>query len=217
MPFRDKILICLVPYLLAAILWFSLAGQAFSDWEDKDKQISEKSKEEVDLRTHLFQLTKLQKQKIELQSDIDRLRSAVPKSANLDILLIDLEKMCLSSGMDLVSIQKAEGKKEETPESQKAPPPKARGGKHGGKGAPEKPKATTPEEEVGLSKVELNTQVIGNYPALIELMKKLEAYQRVIGINHIEIQVPQEETKKSSGDPADRLKISFLVTAYYLP
>ena len=235
MPFRDKILFCLVPYLLAFILWFSLAGQAFSDWQDKDKQISEKSKEEVDLRTRLFQLTKLQKQKTQLLSDIEQLRSAVPKSPNLDILLIDLEKMCLSSGMDLVGVEKASEKKiadmtasDAEDESNALTPgkvlaggknregAKAPVGKRGAKPSPEKVKPSTPEEEVGLSKVVLDTQVIGDYPSLVELMKKLEAYQRVIAVNHISVQVPTKDSKVS-GDPANRLKISFLITAYYLP
>jgi len=48
-------------------------------------------------------------------------------------------------------------------------------------------------------------------------MRKLEDYQRVLGINQIELEVPSETGGiRKTVDPS-QLQISFLLTAYYLP
>jgi hypothetical protein len=234
MSLRDKILVCLVPFLLAAILWFGLASQAYVDWQEKDKQIEEKNQEQTQLKTKLANLARVDKERAALNLDIEALRSAVPKSPDLDILLIDLEKMCLDSSMDLVSVDKPDAKSLSDTQAQdaeakelasasgklsvgakskdvalgaKADKSKTPGGKNEVKSA---------EEEAGLNKQVLSVTVIGDYPSLIELMKKLQGYERVTGIGKITIGLPDAKDK-GKGDPSKQLKISFLLTAYYLP
>jgi hypothetical protein len=55
-------------------------------------------------------------------------------------------------------------------------------------------------------------------------MRKLENYQRVIGINNVSVALPSadNELKAQAADKANRLKVtqpmmSFVMTIYYLP
>lgn len=235
MGLRDKILLCFVPFLLAAILWFSLASQAYTDWQEKDKQIEEKNQQQTQLRGKMANLARVNKEITALNLDIDSLRSAVPKSPDLDILLIDLEKMCLDSSMDLVAVDKPDAKSLSDTQAQDAEAKElaSASGKLGvgakskevalGAKAADKPKLAggknevkSPEEEAGLNKQVLSVTVIGDYPSLIELMKKLQGYERVTGIGKITIGLPDAKDK-GKGDPSKQLKIRFLLTAYYLP
>lgn len=256
MQTREKILICALPTVLAAVMWFAVTSQAVTDWQAKDQELKDKSKEQVVLKSKIASLNKLKNDQKRLEVDIESLRASVPKSADIDLLMIDLEKMCLESGMDLVSVQPP-GKdklKEIAQEDKEQQAAANAGGKLslGGKnkaaalGGPnaddkdkdkdkdkkdkkakgkskvkEKPKEVlTPEQEAGLSTVLVECTVTGDYPSFVELMKRLESYQRVIGISQIAIDLPEisdSDKKKQKIELNKNLAIAFLLTTYYLP
>jgi Tfp pilus assembly protein PilO len=234
MQFRDKILLCGAPYLVAGFLWFGVTSPALVADQEKNGELAEKQKEHIDLTTRLSDVQRQQEERARLDREIGDLRGSVPKSPDIDILLIDLEKMCLSSNMDIVGIEPPEKEKEKLaqesePTAQAGGAPQARpglalgqqqlgqalagnvpgraaGAAKAGPGAP---------VETGLSRLVKQVTVTGDYPGLVELMKKLESYQRVISVNQVEAEVPQEVSQKKAA--VRHLMVSFLMTAYYLP
>jgi hypothetical protein len=226
---REKILLCVMPYGLAAYLWFSLTSPALVAGQDKTTELEGKKQEKIELETKLFDLQRTQKAHAELEKEINLLRSSVPKSPDLDLLVIDIEKMCLDSGMDLVGLKPPEAdrlqamqKLEEESQSQSTASGKlALGAKSQDRNKPAKPadkakpgEATT--NETGLSKLVMECHVTGDYPGYITLMKRFETYERVVGVNHIMVNLPPPAGDKKTRDPKE-LDISFMLTAYYLP
>lgn len=254
MQTREKILVCALPFVLAAVMWFAVTSQAVTDWQAKDQELKDKAKEQIVLKSKIANLNKLKNDQKKLEVDIESLRSSVPKSADIDLLMIDLEKMCHESGLDLVSVKPpAKDKLKEIAQEDKEQQalassgsklslggknkdaaisgPKA-GGKDKdkdkdkkdkkGKAKPkEKPKEPlTPEQEAGLNTLLIECEVTGDYPSFVELMRKLESYQRVISINQIGVGLPEvkeNDKKKPKIEFNKNLAITFLLTTYYLP
>lgn len=259
MQTREKILICALPFALAAVMWFGVTSQAVTDWQAKEQELKEKAKEQIVLKSKIASLNKLKNDQKSLELDIETLRSSVPKTADIDLLMIDLEKMCLDSGLDLVRLQPpGKDKMKEIAQEDKEQKAAAEAGgklslgganKAAALGGPKtedkdadkdkdkdkekdkkpkrgrKPKekekpVLTPEQEAGLSTVLIEVQVSGDYPSFVEFMKRLESYQRVIGINQIEIDLPdltESDKKKQRIELNKNLQIGFLLTTYYLP
>ncbi len=258
MQTREKILIAALPSVLAAVMWFAVTSQAVTDWQAKDQELKDKAKEQVVLKSKIANLNKLKNDQKMLEVTIESLRASVPKSADIDLLIIDLEKMCLESGMDLFSVEPpGKDKLKEMAQEDKEQQALANTGNKlsvGGKnkaaalGGPkaadkdteddkdkgkdkktkkgkskvkEKPKEVlTPEQEAGLNTLLVECKVTGDYPSFVELMKKLEAYQRVISVNGIGIalpEVPDSDKKKQKIELNKNLAITFLLTTYYLP
>jgi Tfp pilus assembly protein PilO len=233
MQVKYKIVLCVAPYLVAVGTWFGLTNQSITDWQDKGKELDEKTQEQADLKSKLTQLNSVEKEKNSLDGEIQQLRASVPKNPDVDVLIIDMEKMALESDVDIVSIGKptdSSMKAMSEAESKDMADSKARSKNlanviHGGGAADEKkpeekkPEMKKPEgdaNDTGLSKEVLHVGVTGSYQGLIELMRKLSQYQRIIGVNQIEVSLPQASAKMTA-DPAKRLNIDFILTAYYLP
>lgn len=227
MQTREKMIICAAGYLIAGALWFSVTSPALTDTATKTEDLNSKTKEHTDLKIKLSGLARLEKERQTLESEIDRLRGSVPKSPDIDILIIDLEKMCLDSGLDLVSIGEPDKEKLRAIEGadDAAPAPKVSSViSGGGNKPPEPPKgpaaagAKKPQEvvETGLVKKFLQVNAQGSYAGCVELLKKLEAYERVIAITQVDVGFATEGKDVKAPDP-NQLKISFLMTAYYLP
>jgi Tfp pilus assembly protein PilO len=233
MDFRTKALLCGLPFLLSGVFWFGITGPTMSNAQIKDTQLNEKLKEQIDLKKKLLDLKQVQSQKTELSQRIDQLRQAIPKNPDMDLLVMDIEKMVLGSDMDVISVgepdkDKIKGLNTEL-EDAAQPPAKNKSA------TPSTPQSkTTPatpanksanlptiKPESGLKQQSMEVKVIGDYTNFVSLVKKLESYQRVIGINQIEIEVPESKDPKDakSAPMADfkHLNLSFLVTAYYLP
>ncbi|MBX9880238.1 MAG: type 4a pilus biogenesis protein PilO [Candidatus Obscuribacterales bacterium] len=254
MQLREKILVCALPFALAAVMWFAVTSQAVTDWQAKDQELKDKSKEQVVLKSKITNLNKLKDDQKKLEVEIEALRASVPKAPDIDLLMIDVERMCQESGMDLVSVQPpgkdklkeiAQEDKEQQQALEKSGGKLSLGGKNKSEAisgpdkdkdkakdkdkkdkkakgkTKEKPKEVlTPEQEAGLNTLLVQCSVTGDYPSFVELMKKLEAYQRVIGINQLEIDLPEmsaSDKKKMQVELNKKLDISFLLTTYYLP
>ena len=236
MQTRDKVILCAVPFLTSGYLWFSLVNPALLAGQDKSNELAEKKKQQIELKTKLFELARLEKEKSTLTNEVEDLRGSVPKNADMDILMIDLEKMCLESGMDIISVEEPEKQKqqqlEKIEEESHAHPASGRTTPADSLNLARKlvgvapittgatPPATNakPETKVetGLSKLVKEVTVTGNYPSFVKLMRELESYKRVIGISQVEAELPAEIGKSKAQD-VKQLVITFLMTAYYLP
>lgn len=261
MNIRTKAIICAAPLLVAGYVWFSMAAPAVTQQGEVSTALAEKQKEQIGLKSQAFEVTKIGMERATLEKEVEALRRAVPNSPDTDLLVIDLDRMCGDSGMDLVSIAPATDEKtkaleeseqmealsevrnkyasggllgkakslgdvtktlkdkaDETKDGAKADADKDKDGKDG------KP---SNKIDTGLEKKVFQVAVTGDFPGFIELIRKLEDYQRVIDINGIDVSLTGEDDSgsakgsKSSGEETGpdpkHLKISFLLTAYYLP
>src|SRR5579885_697535 len=130
MQTREKILLCAAGYLIAIVLWFSGASQALTDHQTVSDELDKKSKEQTDLKIKLSDQARQQQENQKIKAEIDQLRGSVPKSPDIDILVIDLEKMCLDSHLDLVSVEEPDKDKlkaTESAEEASNQPPKVSG------------------------------------------------------------------------------------------
>jgi Tfp pilus assembly protein PilO len=105
MDIKIKILACVAPFGIAAAVGFTLLQPAVTEYQDKASNVEKKQQEKTELEGKLANRGKIQKEKKDLEDAIAALRGSVPKKPELDILNIDLEKMALDSGMDLVAIK----------------------------------------------------------------------------------------------------------------
>lgn len=245
MDHRVKAVVVVIPFIVAISLWFMLTAPAIQEANDKSQQVEDKQREYQDLQAKLASRAKLQKERQQIEEEISRLRSSVPKSPDLDLLNIDIEKMCLDSnlevlffgmppkeGLDKLGLTDEEVKEQvasmEPPKPAPKVDPKAKPGATPAK--PEEKKPTSAEAEAGLSKKILVLRTMGDYPAMVEFVRKLETYQRVVGIVSMKVFVPKkqssttpelpDEVPPSEDEPqgnTKRLVMQLVLKAYYLP
>lgn len=239
MQLREKIMVTALLYLAGGYMWVSLASPAFMQNQDKNTELDGKKKEQAELKVKLANLATLQREQVELSKQIDELRGSVPKSPDSDILVIDLERMALASQLDILAFGPPEKEKEQMASdteqlmaqdsdiasivaSQKDAQAKTakitNAFKQGGSKQGLKPeeKKTAEQVDLGLNKMIKQVNLVGNYPGLVEFMKRMESYQRVISINQVEFELPLESGPKKR-DEVRQPVTSFLMTAYYLP
>jgi len=240
---REKILLCAGPYLLAGYLWFSLTSPTYNEGHVQDTELSKKRQEQIELKTKLLDLHRLEKERTNLEQNITSLRAAVPKSPDVDLLVIDLEKMATDSGLDVVSIGPPEEDQEGNEETEGLPPlPGKNPLEQPLKADPKKPtpaaakadkgKSLNPEPvDSGLSQHLLQVKLTGDYPALVGFMHKFDSYERVVDISRISAEIPgdkesdkdEDKNKDPKGSKATMkadpkmLDMSLLMNAYYLP
>jgi Tfp pilus assembly protein PilO len=259
MDLKTKAVVAVLPFIGAIGVGASLAMPAYNDYTTKQQTVDEKKAEEEQLAEKLKGKTKLLSDKKLLEADVEKLRGSVPKKPDLEILNIDLEKMCRESNLDLISFKeagkdqlKAAGMDEDPSQGQTsaqllknkikagarnaggAAGSSTPGGGSGGAAGSKKDKdAASASTDTGLSKVTMSVKCIGDYAALMEFVKKMETYQRVLAISELKASVPRklniDKNKKlelpddapatESEEQGDwrQLNISFLLTAYYLP
>lgn len=229
-----KIVLAVMPFLVAVAVGILYLQPAIDELTAKSTQVDEKNKEKEDFTTKLNGEKKVQAKKMSLESEINNLRQAVPKQPDLELLTVDLEKMCKDSGIDLVSIQppKTDGTVYAAPEKAIDKSKENLKSALNGAAATANGGAKKPPEEVkpDLEEVTRQIEVTGDYNGLMKLVHKLETYERVIKITQMKEHIPKKETTKSvklpeSNDPADgdtlgdpkQLYVSMKITAYYLP
>lgn len=181
------------------------------------------------LQVRLNQGSKVEQDKRLLESQISALRSSVPKSAELDLMLIDVEKMCAACHVDLVAVEtpSAEILRElQTAADEQAKAntvkPAAVGPANKQPKTPVKPASVV--EEAALKSVVKQVYVTGDYTGLVAFMKMLESYQRIVGVSQIAVAIKSDDNdqRNAASEKADKLKLkqplmAFLLTLYYLP
>lgn len=235
MPMPLKVLLCLTPYILAGVLIYFGLYPAFTESFSKASELDTQKSEAEQLRQKLKDKFKAEADRQSLEEQVRLLRSAVPKKPELDLLILDLERLCGQSGLDLVAI--------EVPESEAIRKLKASeeevkdvlaqgegkltlGSKTLLKAQKKSLKESTHDEgETMLKQLVKQVYVTGNYGYIVDFMRKLEAHERVLGVSQMTVALPQESNEGERDPASERAKkldlkqpmLSFLLTLYYLP
>jgi Tfp pilus assembly protein PilO len=215
MDVKSKILVCVLPILGGIAIIATLVMPAFDEFNQKAKSLDEKKTEHQDLQTKLADKDKITKEVHELNNTIDQLRSAVPRKAQTEILNLDIEKMCLDSGMEMISFTepdaetlKKAGLAEESPQAGTnmtkgkqaladkvnktlGAVPAAAGAAAAAATGPKVKKS-----DPGLARVTVTVKAIGDYSSAEKLIRKLETYKRVVAISELKAWVPKREDVK---------------------
>ena len=240
---RIKALVVLLPFVVAGYVGISLLQPAIEESNLKDTTIGEKTKEKEELDAKLAGSNKISQKKIELTQAIDKLRGSVPKTPDIDLLTIDLEKMCKDAGMNMVAItapktdsSSSSGTQKRAEEERSAYLKKKQDKlKNVLKGNETPAAAGTAGTADDMPKNELSQTskafvVTGDFNGLQKLCHELETYQRVVRIDDMKFSLPKKEQGKDKvkiddsaptdgeegGDP-NLLYITMTLTTFYLP
>jgi Tfp pilus assembly protein PilO len=225
-----KILLCVSLFVIALTILATKDYPAFSEMQFKAKDVGNSTKENATLLKKLDERQRAEQEKQTLESQIQSLRGSVPKSPELDLLVLDLEKLCQSCDLDLVGVENLGSdallqiKNANDQKAKESGGLLAIGSKVLPKPAPIPAAKIDTADQTSLKTLPKQVFVTGSYDNFIRLMRKLESYQRVIGINNVSVALPSadNESKAQAADKANRLKItqpmmSFVMTIYYLP
>lgn len=234
-----QILICALPYVLTAFLLVIYVQPAWDMSTRTASELQTLTTEFNRLEQKVREKEVLIRQRNELDKDIQRMRAAVPSKPDMDILLIDMERLSAESGTDLIAVEPATddkkgGKSENLMDSIIA--------EVGGKLTPPANKPNTPakpqqsavkaQEEsndqsiLGIKHIERRVYVSGSYEELMTFLKRLEAYQRIVGVRNLIVAMPEssekEMLKTMASEKGRNLELSqpvmtFLMSIYYLP
>lgn len=246
MDIRIKGLLVALPVIIAAYVGFSMLQPAIDDANSKESQASEKQAENDKLEGELKGSNKVKQKFTQLTQDIEALRQSVPKAPDMDLLAIDLEKMCKDAGMNMVAFlpdkerddaAKAAADKERNEDKSAEAVKKKQDrlknmlkggpGSEGGDAAAAAGPMKAPAE---LSTSFKRFVVTGDYIGLQKLTHEMETYQRVLKIDDIAFRLPKSFSSKDKvkiddstlaegeegGDPR-LLFITMSLTSYYLP
>lgn len=236
MQSQFKLGLLVLIYGLFAIVTLAAAYPAFVEEQERLSDLSVHKEEDAQLTQRLADRKKSEQEKKSLESDIELLRSAVPKSAELDLMIMDLEKFCTDSGVDLIAVETPQASAVKASEQEvtdilgTTEGKVTLGSKTLEKSAAPSGKQTatgsTPEKEIGLKQSIREVYVTGSFNGIVALLKKLESYRRIVGINRVAIAIARDARSGSQDDTASekarKLKLSepvmsFLLTLYYLP
>jgi hypothetical protein len=233
-----KLALGLMPFLAAGAMASVSVLPAYQDDETKRAEVVTKKQENQTLINKLRERKKAEAERTDLQGQIEQLRGAVPKQPELDLFMLDLERMCKDSHVDLISVEEPEA---ETLKSLDASEASMRelaqdsSGKVGlGTKTLENRNSTAQkgkdkekqQDQSALKQLIKQVYVTSDYDGIVELMKRLENYQRITGVKQVCVALPSDTTggmTNPAGDRAKKLKLkgqpvmSFLMTLYYLP
>jgi Tfp pilus assembly protein PilO len=225
-----KILLCISLFVIALTVVATKDYPAFSEMQVKAKDVDNCNKENATLTKKLDDRQRAQDEKQTLEGQIQSLRGSVPRSPELDLLVLDLERLCQSCDLDLVGVENLGSdallqiKNADEQKAKESAGLLAIGAKSLPKLAPSPAVKVETIDQTSLRNLPKQVFVTGSYDNFIRLMRKLENYQRVIGINNVSVALPSadNELKAQAADKANRLKVtqpmmSFVMTIYYLP
>ncbi|MDZ4832640.1 MAG: hypothetical protein SGJ27_02445 [Candidatus Melainabacteria bacterium] len=236
-----RIIVTAMPYVVTIFLLLGYISPSFESASRTHAELKTQTEEFDRLAQKIKEKEVLLEQKRLLDKDIQRMRASVPPSPEMDILLIDIEKLSEEAGTDLISIEpSADAKKEKgdnlmdsiiaevggrmtptgkppavPPPKTPAPPPSA-----------VKPAVIPEANPLGIQHLERRVFVSGSYSQLVDFLKRLEAYQRIVGIRNLIIAMPEnsdhETVKTLASEKGRNLDLTqpvmtFLMSVYYLP
>jgi hypothetical protein len=234
-----KIAISAIPFVLAGLVLSSLTYPKILEDKDKSTELAQKDQQYQQLQAKLQQKVKAEQEKRTLETDIETLRGAVPKSPELDLAMIDLEKMCSDSEIHLLAVETPSQESMHKISSSEDEIKELIGESKGGLGSKTLQKSTAPTNttnggkadasavDTGLKRLIKQVYVSGDYNGLVSLMRRLEGYQRTVGVDEISIAINSKEASETAehspaSERAQKLGLSkpvmaFLLTLYYLP
>ncbi len=226
---RTRVLSCLLTFVITFAIAYAGIYPAFSELQLRTANLKDKQAENQQYLNKLTARSRAEIEKRNLETQIENLRKSVPKEPELDLVMLDLEKMCADSHIDMVGVENIEAEalaKLQATDKAKAPPsnvfkplsvPLAQLGiKAGQKKEPDVAEQST------FKQLHKQVYLSGDYDGFVKMMHRMETYQRVISFNNIVISTPSSDSKDPSAAKAEKLKIkqplmSFIMTIYYLP
>lgn len=229
-----KIALSILPFVLSAVVLSSLTYPKVLEDKEKTDELTQKNQAYQQLQAKLQQRNKAEQEKKTLESDIETLRGAVPKSPELDLMMIDLEKMCSQSDLHLLGVETPSQEAMHQISSSEDEIKELIGEGKVGLGTRTLQKAGTASDtknkearanDTGLKRLIKQVYVTGDYNGMVGLMKRLEGYQRTVGVDEISVAVSNKEENQERSAAAERAQklnspkpvMAFLLTLYYLP
>lgn len=228
-----RIIIAYLPYVFAGTVIFTSVYPITVEDQSKRTELSHQQNDLQKLKSKLGDRNKVLNEQALLETDITTLRAAVPKQPDLDILMLDLEKLCKQSGVDLISIEPPEQKalkdlkasETEMKSMHEDSDGKLSMGSKTLKKATQTPgKSDAEPAPAGLKQIVRQVYLTGSYEGMVQFMTRLEHYQRVLKVAQVGISQPSAEGggNNPAGERGKKLKlnqpvISFIMTVYYLP
>ncbi len=229
----SRIVIAYIPYIFAGAFLFTAVYPIMVEDQSKRTELTHQQNDLQKLKAKLGDRNKVLNEQAHLESDITTLRAAVPKQPDLDILMLDLEKLSKQSGVDLIAMEPPEQKalkelkasEAEMKSMHEDSDGKLSMGSKTLKKATQAPgKADLEPAPAGLKQVVRQVYLTGSYEGIIQFMARLEHYQRVLRVAQVGVSQPSDEggANNPAGERAKKLKlhqpvISFIMTVYYLP
>ena len=105
---QNRNLVLIAVYAPLAISLTLAASYLAPLWEEAEKQHKEVDSKEIEYRAvqdRMMQKNRLIGARNTLEQDIIHLRSAVPSTADLDVLILDLQKMARMANVEILSIE----------------------------------------------------------------------------------------------------------------
>lgn len=234
-----------LPYLVTIFLLLGYISPSFESFLRTQGELKTLTDEFDRLSQKVKEKEVLLEQKRVLDKDIQRMRASVPPSPEMDILLIDVERLSDQAGTDLISVEPVTDKQKDkgenlmdsiisevggrmtvkppvpgatVPAKVQTPPVATPAG--------QKPEVKPEENPLGIQHIERRVFVSGNYSQLVDFLKKLEAYQRIVSIRNLVIAMPEnsdrDTVKTLASEKGRSLELSqpvmtFLMSVYYLP
>ncbi len=243
---RTRMLIVFGPLAVSATGALALTYPAFLDSQHEHEELAKQEIELQEVKGKLTDKASADASHKALQEDINSLRNEVPHAPYLDLLLLDLERMALASRVDIISVEKQDekGANNQTPAdgadlevleaaglkdrkvNLPAPLQNLSNQVQGQGQNKAKDENKGPEQNnMGVKQLSRRVYITGDYNSLIDFMKRMEAYQRVLSVNSLSIALassPNGQNKSAAGEKAQKLKLSqpvlsFMLNIYYLP
>ncbi|MBX9695181.1 MAG: hypothetical protein K2Z81_22535 [Cyanobacteria bacterium] len=240
MPVSRQLFLSILPYLVTVVLLISIVQPSLTEAYILGEQVDTSRKTFEDLSEKIKNRQQLIREKLRLDNDIEKLRSSLPRAPELDMLLLDIEKMSEQSHTDLIGLEPRDDSKKEKPnnfmesllaEVEGRLPINTLQQKQQKKAIqPNAPKKEEPEDPdanpFGLRRVERRIFVSGDFNELNSFLKRLEAYRRVVGVEDLIVASPESEDRESvktlASERGSQLAVNkpimtFLMNIYYLP
>jgi hypothetical protein len=233
-----KLALGLLPFLISGIFVSTSLYPNYLEDREKRGEVAAKKLENDTLLSRLGQKGKAESERKGLENQISALRGSVPKSPELDLFMLDLEKMCADSGVDLIAVEPPDAEALKTLDSSEEEVQRlvnessGQGKLLGSKSLEKKPAVLTnnkttadQEDKTALKKLVKQVYVTGDYDGVVKLMRRLEHYERVTGVKQVCVAMGGEKNDGPTVPAAERGQrmglnqpvMSFLMTLYYLP
>lgn len=238
---RTRLLLVLAPILISGTAAFSMNYPAYLDSQRLHEELKQKEDELKSLQDKLAERASVDQSHKTLESEIQSLRNEIPKAPYLDLLMLDVQRMADAADIDIIAVEKPDernsggvensvdaadlevleagmGKNQQNKNLNQSPNQNNSQNKPG--------EAKTGEgNSIGVKQMTRRLYLTGDYGKLIQFMKRLESYQRVLSVNQLSVAMtggPGLQNKSPAGERAQKLKLkqpvmSFLLNIYYLP
>lgn len=244
---QNRNMVLIAVYAPLAISLTLAASYLAPLWEEAEKQHKEIESKEIEYRAvqdRMMQKNRLIGARNTLEQDIVHLRSAVPSTADLDVLMLDLQKMARMANVEILSISNEanssnnrNGERDRDPYSAdqelEAMFANISGINRDKDRTLLKPKDTVSTASkdqappLGIKQIQRRLYVTGQYADLVAFLRALEKYQRVLAIKDMSIGADQVQAKSSGSqsrnqlrtqaqDKAQKMKLSTPVLSFLL-